>query len=81
MRRDEQGKTGQCPYEVGRKRNQRLPPRGGVFFHDMPDSADFCVVQTRCSSLWPVPPGLLPVGRGAGREKEVVDAFIGLALK
>lgn len=42
-------------------------------------------VAVHGSSLWPVHPGFLPVGRGAlrgvGREKEVVDAFVGLALK
>ena len=30
-RGDKQGKTGQFPYKAGRKRNQRLPLRGGFF--------------------------------------------------
>lgn len=48
VRGDKQGKTRQFPYEEGRETRGSLFVVG--FFHGMPYSADFCVVQTRCSA-------------------------------
>jgi len=70
VRGDKQGKTGRFPYEVGRKRNQRLLLHGGWFFFFMTCLTVLISVLSghvaaHGSSLWPVPSGFLPVGRGA----------------